>query len=106
MHEVPRPEPGQHPVARFRAPWKLKAESYVLFLKLGKLPTGTYSLNDHSWADEGMGSFMGGVGTVMIVRYSNTPVGKSRRLYGKHCLRTFPMRLPSHRCTARPFLNP
>jgi hypothetical protein len=76
-------EPGQHPVTRSSAPWSLKAESYVLFLKLETLPEGVYAPLEETWGDEGLGTFMGGIGTVMIVRYSNTPVGKSRRSYGE-----------------------
>jgi hypothetical protein len=81
--DVLQSEPGQHPVARISAPWRLKAESYVLFLKLGTLSEGTYSPLEETWADEELGTFMGGVGTVMIVRYSDTPVGKFRRSYGE-----------------------
>jgi hypothetical protein len=79
--DVLQSEPGQHPVARISAPWRLKAESYVLFLKLGTLSEGTYSPLEETWADEELGTFMGGVGTVMIVRYSDTPVGKFRCSY-------------------------
>jgi hypothetical protein len=89
MHDILWLEPGQHPVARVDAPWKLKAESYVLLLKLGSLPTGVYSSNEDTWADEGLGEFMGRVGTVIIVRYSETPVGKPCCLYGKHGLGAF-----------------
>jgi hypothetical protein len=89
MHDVLQPEPTQHPVARVHAPWTLKADSYVLFLKPGALPTDIYSKNEKTWANEELGKYMGGVGTIMIVRYSDTPVGKSRCLCGMHSLRTF-----------------
>ncbi|KAF1946788.1 hypothetical protein EJ02DRAFT_335040 [Clathrospora elynae] len=69
------PEPEQHPVPRAKAPWKVKAESYMLFLKLNELPEGVYDPLEEAWADEGLGSFVGGLGAVMIVRYSDTPVG-------------------------------
>jgi hypothetical protein len=73
-------EPEQHPVPRVSAPWKLKAESYVLFLKLKALPEGVYDPVEETWAHEGLGKFAGGVGTVMIIRYTDTPVGKSPSL--------------------------
>jgi hypothetical protein len=80
-HGTLHSELEQYPVPRISAPWRLKAESYVLFLKLGTLPKGTYAPLEETWADEGLGMFTGGVGTVVIVRYSETPVGKSRRSY-------------------------
>lgn len=62
---------------RSEAPWeKLKAESYSLFLKLSELPKGTYDEFEASWADEKEnGAFKGGLGAVIVVRYSETPVG-------------------------------
>jgi hypothetical protein len=69
-------ESEEHPVPRVRAPWKLKAESYILFLKLDTLPEGVYDPLEEAWADERFGRFKGGLGTVMIIRYSDTPVGK------------------------------
>jgi hypothetical protein len=77
-HETLYTEPEPYKVPRIRAPWTLKAESYVLFLKLKTLPKGVYSPLEETWADEGLGTFTGGVGMVMIVRYSDTPVGKFR----------------------------
>lgn len=65
-----------HPVPRSKAPWKsLRAESYSLFLKLKELPQGTYDEFEKAWDDEGAGKFAGGLGAVIIVRYSDTPVG-------------------------------
>jgi hypothetical protein len=67
----------QHPVARAKAPWKsLKGESYCFLLTLKELPKGTYDPFEEAWADEELGTFKGGLGTVIIVRYSDTPVGK------------------------------
>ncbi|KAF2853613.1 hypothetical protein T440DRAFT_487492 [Plenodomus tracheiphilus IPT5] len=69
-------EPGQHPVPRVEAPWMgLKAESYLLFVKLSTLPKGVYDRFEEAWGGEEMGKFEGGLGVVMIVRYSWTPVG-------------------------------
>ncbi|EMD87117.1 hypothetical protein COCC4DRAFT_41318 [Bipolaris maydis ATCC 48331] len=67
----------RHPVPRSEAPWdKLKAESYSLFLKLSELPKGTYDEFEASWADEKEnGAFKGGLGAVIVVRYTETPVG-------------------------------
>jgi hypothetical protein len=65
-----------HPVLRSEAPWTLKAESYLLFLKLNKVPEGLYDQLEKSWGDEGLGTFEGGLGAVMIVRYTDTPVGR------------------------------
>lgn len=69
-------EPEFHPVPRAKGPWTLKAESYLLFLKLGELPKGVYDPLEEAWADKGLGAFAGGLGAVMIVRYSDTPVGR------------------------------
>lgn len=69
-------EPSQHPVPRSKAPWTVHAESYFLFLKLRELPKGLYDPLEESWGDEGLGEFKGGLGTIMIVRYSDTPVGR------------------------------
>lgn len=68
---------GQHPVHRVPAPWTLKAESYLLFVKLSELPKGVYDRFEGAWEDEALGRFEGGLGAVMIVRYTDTPVGKS-----------------------------
>lgn len=68
---------GTHPVQRSPAPWTLKAESYLLFLKLKTLPEGLYDRLEEAWEDESMGRFEGGLGAVMIVRYTDTPVGRS-----------------------------
>ena len=72
-----RATPAMHPVQRAPAPWTLGAESYLLFLKLGGLPAGVYDALEAGWEDEGLGRFEGGLGGVMIVRYTDTPVGKS-----------------------------
>ena len=73
---------SQHdPVPRVPAPWKLKAESYVLCMKLKELPRGVYDPLEASWADEELGVFKGGLGTVIIVRYSDTPVGKFDKVW-------------------------
>ncbi|KAF1851575.1 uncharacterized protein K460DRAFT_362327 [Cucurbitaria berberidis CBS 394.84] len=72
-------EPAQHPVPRSKAPWTLKAESYFLFLSLRELPQGVYDSLEAAWGKEegekGVGAFRGGLGAVVIVRYSWTPVG-------------------------------
>ncbi|KAF1835283.1 hypothetical protein BDW02DRAFT_568160 [Decorospora gaudefroyi] len=65
----------QHPVTRAKAPWKLSAESYLLFFTLKNLPEGVYDPLQAQWADEALGEFKGGLGSVMIVRYLDTPVG-------------------------------
>ncbi|OAK97761.1 hypothetical protein IQ06DRAFT_280464, partial [Phaeosphaeriaceae sp. SRC1lsM3a] len=70
-----QPEPETHPVARAKAPWPLKAESYLLFLNMKELPKGVYDKLEEVWEGEEYGTFKGGLGAVMIVRYSDTPVG-------------------------------
>lgn len=70
-------ENGEHPVQRVPAPWTLKAESYLLFVKLNELPEGVYDRLEGAWENEALGRFAGGLGAVMIVRYTDTPVGKS-----------------------------
>lgn len=66
-----------HPVQRAPAPWTMKAESYLLFLRLKELPQGLYDELEATWGDEALGAFEGGLGAVMIVRYADTPVGRS-----------------------------
>lgn len=66
-----------HPVQRAPAPWTMKAESYLLFLRLRELPKGLYDELEAAWGDEALGGFEGGLGAVMIVRYADTPVGRS-----------------------------
>lgn len=73
-------ENEMHPVQRVPAPWTLKAETYLLFLKLGTLPAGVYDQLEQAWGDEGSGRFEGGLGAVMVVRYTDTPVGRSESL--------------------------
>jgi len=71
-------EPSFHPVARALAPWKLTAEVYMLFHVLKGLPGGVHGElegREGGWDDEAMGRFEGGLGTVCIVRYRDTPVG-------------------------------
>ena len=56
----------------------------MLFLTLKALPEGIYDqLEERRWGGgnfseekEKVGEFKGGVGTVMVVRYADTPVGK------------------------------
>lgn len=67
----------EHPVQRSTAPWELSAESYFLFLRLKELPQGLYDRLEEVWGDDALGSFEGGLGAIMIVRYTNTPVGRS-----------------------------
>jgi hypothetical protein len=72
-----QPEPEMHPVTRAKAPWAMKAESYLLFLKFKELPQGVYDELEEVWAGDEFGKFEGGLGAVVIVRYSDTPAGKS-----------------------------
>lgn len=58
---------SRHPVQRVEAPWTLKAESYMLFLKLSSLPSGLYDPLESAWEDEGLGEFTGGLGAIVIV---------------------------------------
>ena len=48
----------------------------MLFLRLKVLPEGLYDALEEAWEDEGLGGFEGGLGAVMIVRYTHTPVGR------------------------------
>ncbi|UPX13062.1 uncharacterized protein EKO05_0003590 [Ascochyta rabiei] len=68
-------ENAVHPVQRLPAPWVLGAESYMLFLRLRELPRGLYDGLEEAWGDDGLGTFEGGLGAVVIVRYTDTPVG-------------------------------
>jgi hypothetical protein len=70
-------EPASHPVQRVQAPWPLKAESYLLFLKMKELPKGLYDSLEKVWEGGEFGAFEGGLGAIMIVRYWDTPVGMS-----------------------------
>lgn len=76
-----QPEPETHPVLRAKAPWQLKSESYMMFLKVRELPQGLYDQLEEVWAADEFGTFEGGLGAVMIVRYSDTPVGRSLQLF-------------------------
>ncbi|KAH8728274.1 hypothetical protein GQ44DRAFT_675519 [Phaeosphaeriaceae sp. PMI808] len=70
-----QPEPESHPVPRATAPWQLKAESYIMFLRLKELPKGVYDRLEETWGQQELGLFTGGLGAVLIIRYSDTPVG-------------------------------
>jgi hypothetical protein len=70
-----QPEPTLHPVQRVQPPWPLKAESYLLFLKMKELPKGLYDSLEKVWEGSEFGRFEGGLGAIMIVRYWDTPVG-------------------------------
>lgn len=70
-----QPEPVVHPVQRVKAPWPLKCESYLLFLNMKELPKGVYDKLEEVWEGEEFGAFKGGLGAVVIVRYTDTPVG-------------------------------
>jgi hypothetical protein len=71
-----QPEPEIHPVQRAKAPWPLKAESYMMFVRMKELPKGVYDRLEEVWGSEEFGKFEGGLGAIMIVRYSDTPVGE------------------------------
>jgi hypothetical protein len=89
-----QPEPSIHPVARTKAPWPLKAESYMMFLRMKELPKGVYDQLEEVWSGEEFGKFEGGLGAIMIVRYSDTPVGMFHLFFHiKHSSRRF---LPTH----------
>ena len=85
-----------HPVQRSLAPWTLKAESYLLFLKLKELPLGLYDRLEEAWEDENLGRFEGGLGAVMIVRYSETPVGGFFSTFSLHYIYIPRLHLSSH----------
>lgn len=78
-----QPEPDTHPVLRVKAPWRLKAESYIMFLKLKAIPQGSYDQLQEPWGGDDYGKFERGLGAVMIVRYSDTPVGRSIHVLSK-----------------------
>jgi hypothetical protein len=71
-----QPEPEIHPVQRAKAPWPLKAESYMMFVRMKELPKGVYDRLEEVWGGEEFGKLEGGLGAIMIVRYSDTPVGE------------------------------
>jgi hypothetical protein len=62
-------------------PWTCKAEAWLLILTLGsKLPDGAYAPLEAGFKDfadpEHAGKFKGQIGFLMVLRYSETPVGK------------------------------
>jgi len=70
------------PVQINPAPWYTKAETYWLAVKLGassELPEGVYAPLEASAPatsdPEYAGKHRGGLGLIMIVRYSDTPCG-------------------------------
>jgi hypothetical protein len=46
-----------------------------------ELPKGVYDKLEEVWQHDDFGTFKGGLGAVMIVRYSDTPVGRLRNFY-------------------------
>jgi hypothetical protein len=56
----------------------MKAESYLLFVRMQEMPKGVYDKVEEAWESDEFGTFQGGLGAVMIVRYSETPVGTSQ----------------------------
>jgi hypothetical protein len=47
----------------------------MMFLWTKGLPKGVYDQLEEVWGGEEYGKFEGGLGAIMIVRYSDTPVG-------------------------------
>jgi hypothetical protein len=47
----------------------------MMFLRMKELPKGVYDQLEEVWGGEEFGKFEGGLGAIMIVRYSDTPVG-------------------------------
>ena len=69
--------PSAHPVPVAPPPWTLKAETYMLLMRMKELPRGVYDPLEKAWENEhDVGTFEGGLGGVMIVRYSGGPVGE------------------------------
>ena len=69
-----------HPVPHRPAPWTVKADAYLMALWLpSKLPEGIYDpleASSPAFADpKEAGEFRGGIGFIMVVRYSDTPCG-------------------------------
>lgn len=63
------------PITPVPPPWALKATVYAFpFVPLGPLPTKAYSPLERTGRTT-EGSYVGGVGAIMIIRYSDTPVG-------------------------------
>jgi hypothetical protein len=77
VHMSLQPEPECHPVLRAKASWHVKAESYNMFLRLKDVPQGSYDTLEGPWEGDEFGEFEGSLGAVVIVRYSETPVGRS-----------------------------
>lgn len=72
---------NESPVTISPAPWTTKAESYWMFLTLGKVPQEGGAVYDEAGTKgTGEGEFVGGLGCVMVVRYLDTPVGKLERI--------------------------
>jgi hypothetical protein len=46
-----------------------------MFLRMRDLPKGVYDGLEEVWGGVEYGKFDGGLGAIMIVRYSDTPVG-------------------------------
>ncbi|KAF2114713.1 hypothetical protein BDV96DRAFT_493598 [Lophiotrema nucula] len=64
-----------HPVQRAPAPWETKSECYWMFLWLSKLPDGVYDPLEEECMRKDGAEFKGGLGSIMVVRYLDTPVG-------------------------------
>ncbi|PVI06646.1 hypothetical protein DM02DRAFT_609446 [Periconia macrospinosa] len=62
-----------HPVERSEAPWTVKCETYWMLINLKSLPEGVYDKLEEPLLQHG--EFKGGMGFLMVVRYSYTPVG-------------------------------
>jgi hypothetical protein len=48
----------------------------MMFVRMKELPKGVYNRLEEVWGGEEFGRFEGGLGAIMIVRYSDTPVGE------------------------------
>ncbi|KAF2006776.1 hypothetical protein P154DRAFT_422340 [Amniculicola lignicola CBS 123094] len=73
-----------HPIRLAPAPWQTKSECYWLLMTLRSLPKGIYDPLEEEAIGLGteseerkkeVGEFKGGLGIIMVVRYTSTPVG-------------------------------
>jgi hypothetical protein len=74
-------------ISHVPAPWTTESECWLLTVFLGsKLPEGVYDPLEASSSafanSKEAGKFEGGLGMIMIVRYKETPVGRSLSTLG------------------------
>jgi hypothetical protein len=64
------------PIERVPAPWTLRGDIYgATFVPLTGLPTKAYPPLERQYVSEAYGKFIGGIGMIQVIRYTESPVG-------------------------------